>query len=80
MMRSDVGHNHANKKINTSKVKYEMKEKGTVDSAFQKAMLRTLLPMNGSQISAEIPLLFVVIFHKVWDGREGGSKKKDGGS
>ena len=33
-------------------------------------MLRTLLPMNWSQISKEIPSLLVIMSHREWDGRE----------
>ena len=36
--------------------------------------------MNWSQISEEIPLLFVIISHKEWDSGEGGSEEKGGGS
>ena len=42
-------------------------------------MLGTLPPTNWFQISKEIPLLFVIMFHRVWDGGEGGSKEKGRG-
>ena len=43
-------------------------------------MLGTSLPTNWSQISKEIPLLVVIIFHKEWDGEEGRSEEKGGRS
>ena len=36
--------------------------------------------MNWSQISKEIPSLFVIIFHKVWNSGEGRSEEKGKGS
>ena len=43
-------------------------------------MLETLPTTNWSQISEEIPLSFIIMSHRVWDGGEGGSKEKGGGS
>ena len=43
-------------------------------------MLRTSLPTNWSQIFEKIPSLLVIMFHKEWDGREGGMAEKGGGS
>ena len=35
--------------------------------------------MNWSQISKKIPLLFVIMSHREWDGGEDGIGEKDGG-
>ena len=43
-------------------------------------MLRTLPPMNWSQISEEIPSSLVIMSHKEWDNGEGGMVEKGGGS
>ena len=43
-------------------------------------MLRTLPPTDWSQISEEIPSLFVIMSHKEWDGGEGRREEKGGGS
>ena len=43
-------------------------------------MLRASPPMNWSQISKEIPLSLVIIFHRKWNGGEDGMGEKGGGS
>ena len=51
-----------------------------MDLAFKKAMLGTLLPMNWSQISKEIPSSLVIMSYREWDGGENGMREKGGGS
>ena len=51
-----------------------------MDSAFQKAMLGTLPPMNWSQISKEISSLLVTMSHREWNGGEDRMGEKGGGS
>ena len=55
------------------------KEEEAVDSAFQKAMLKTSLPINWFQISKEIPSSLVIMSHREWDSGENGMGEKGGG-
>ena len=43
-------------------------------------MLRISPSMNWFQISEEVPLLLVIMFHEEWDGGEDGMEEKGGGS